>query len=126
MPPFLPFPRIQGGLGMVLISINTLLLWLLSTSACEPSDAATATGNSSDLSDLILLLGGANIPMNYLCPVLESPRAPECKQALSLHDIYGAEASGEERAVLGLVSFIGPRKGIVCSIELCSNLWDLI
>lgn len=96
MPPFLPFPRIQAGLGMVLISINALLLWELSTSACEPSNVATTTGNSNDLPDLIPLLGRANIAMNYSCQILESPCAPECKQELSSHEIYRAEASGEE------------------------------
>lgn len=34
---------------MVLVSINTSLLWMLSTSAREPSEAATAAGNSDDL-----------------------------------------------------------------------------
>lgn len=111
---------------MVMISINILLLWVLSTSACKPSYAATATGNSNDLSHFISSLqhavAGANIPMNYSCQIIESPRAPECKQALSLHHVYGAEALGEERAVLGLMSFIGPRKEIGFYIELCSTL----
>lgn len=115
---------------MVMISINSLLLWVLSTSACKPSYAATATGNSNDLSHFIFSLqhavAGANIPMNYSCQIIESPRAPKCKQALSLRDVYGAEALGEEQAVLGLVAFIGPRKGIVFYTELCSSLWGLI
>lgn len=49
-----------------------------------------------DLSDLILLLAGANIPVDYSYQILESLCAPECKQALSLEDTYRAEASGEE------------------------------
>jgi len=64
--------------------------------------------------------------MNYSCQIIESPHAPKCKQALLLHDVYGAEALGEERAVSGLMSFTGLRKGIVFNTEICSGLWDLI
>lgn len=81
---------------MVVISINTFLLWVLTTSVCEPSDAATATKNSNVLSDLILFLAEANIPLDYSHQILEFLCAPEYKQALSSQDIYGAEASGEE------------------------------
>lgn len=118
--------KIHTGLEMVMLSINSLQLWVISTSACKPSCTATATGNSDDLPHFIFSLqhavAGANIPMNYSCQIIASLRAPERKQALALCNVYGAEALGEERVVLGLVSSIGPRKGIVFHTELCSSL----